>query len=98
MTEHGLVFTNAVGNPLDGRNLRSRSFPKLLAKADLGPMRIHDLRHSAASLLLADGVPVKVVSEILGHVDVSTTLRIYAHVLEGAQEQAASYMERLFNS
>ena len=96
MTEHGLVFTNAVGNPA-GTSAAVR-FPKLLAKADLGPMRIHDLRHSAASLLLADGVPVKVVSEILGHADVSTTLRIYAHVLEGAQEQAASYMERLFNS
>lgn len=60
-------------------------------------MRIHDLRHSAASMLLADGVPVKVVSETLGHADVSTTLRIYAHVLEGAQEQAANYMERLFH-
>ncbi|MBK8559091.1 MAG: tyrosine-type recombinase/integrase [Dehalococcoidia bacterium] len=59
-------------------------------------MRIHDLRHSAASMLLADGVPVKVVSETLGHADVSTTLSIYAHVLEGAQEQAAKYMGRLF--
>ena len=61
-------------------------------------MRIHDLRHSAASLLLADGVPVKVVSEMLGHADVATTLRIYAHVLEGAQEQAASYMDKLFHA
>jgi len=55
------------------------------------------LRHSVASLLLADGVPVKVVGEMLGHADVAVTLRIYAHVLEGAQEQAASYMERLFH-
>ena len=97
-TEHGLVFTTATGNPLDGRNLRGRAFPKLLAKAGLPAMRIHDLRHSAASMLLADGVPVKVVSEMLGHADVSTTLRIYAHVLEGAQEQAASYMDRLFSA
>lgn len=95
--EHGLVFTTATGNPLDGRNLRGRQFPKLLAKANLQPMRIHDLRHSAASMLLADGVLVKVVSEMLGHADVGTTLRIYAHVLEGAQEQAASYMDRLFH-
>lgn len=97
-TEHGLVFTTGTGNPLDGRNLRGRAFPRLLAKAQLDTMRIHDLRHSAASLLLADGVPVKVVSEMLGHADVSTTLRIYAHVLEGAQEQAANYMERLFHA
>ncbi|MCC6269626.1 MAG: site-specific integrase [Dehalococcoidia bacterium] len=96
--EHGLVFTTATGNPLDGRNLRGRAFPKLLAKAGLPAMRIHDLRHSAASMLLAEGVPVKVVSEMLGHADVSTTLRIYAHVLEGAQEQAASYMDRLFHA
>ena len=60
-------------------------------------MRFHNLRHSAASLLLAEGVPVKVVSEMLGHSDVATTLRIYAHVLEGAQEQATSIMEKLFN-
>lgn len=96
--EHGLVFTNAVGNPLDGRNIRARSFPRLLARAGLAPMRFHDLRHSAASLLLADGVPVKVVSEMLGHTDVATTLRIYAHVIEGAQEQAASSMDRLFRA
>lgn len=53
---------------------------------------------SAPPLLLADGVPVKGVSEMLGHADVSTTLRIYAYVLEGAQEQAASYMDRLFSA
>ena len=45
-----------------------------------------------------EGVPVKVASEMLGHSDVTTTLRIYAHVIEGAQEQAASAMDRLFHS
>jgi site-specific recombinase XerD len=49
-------------------------------------------------LLLAEGVPVKVVSEMLGHSDVATTLRIYAHVIEGAQEQATSIMDRLFQA
>jgi integrase len=97
-TDHGLIFTTGTGNPLDGRNIRGRHFPRLLAKAGLPHMRVHDLRHSAASLLLADGVPVKVVSEMLGHADITTTLRIYAHVLEGAQEQAASYMDRLFHA
>lgn len=96
--EHGLIFTTGTGNPLDGRNLRGRQFPRLLAKANLPAMRIHDLRHSAASMLLSDGVPIKVVSEMLGHTDVATTLRIYAHTIEGAQSQAASYMDRLFNA
>ena len=61
-------------------------------------MRFHDLRHSPASLLLAEGVPVKVVSEMLGHSDMTTTLRIYAHVIEGAQEQAVSAMERILHA
>ena len=91
------MFTSAMGTPLDGRNIRGRSFPRLLERAGLRKMRFHDLRHSAASLLLAEGVPVKVVSEMLGHTDISTTLRIYAHVLEGAQEQATSVMDRLFH-
>ncbi len=60
-------------------------------------MRFHDLRHTAATVLLSQGVPVKVVSELLGHSDISTTLRIYAHVIEGAQEQAVSVMDKLFH-
>jgi site-specific recombinase XerD len=50
---------------------------------------MHDIRHSAATLLLSKGVPVKVVSEMLGHADVSTTLSIYAHVLPDMQDKAA---------
>ena len=67
-------------------------------KGGPSPHASADLRHTAASLLLAEGVPVKVTSEMLGHSDVTTTLRIYAHVIEGAQEQAASAMDRLFHA
>jgi integrase len=74
-----------------------RAFKDLLAKSELPDMRVHDLRHTAATLLLAEGVPVKVASELLGHSDVQTTLRIYAHVIEGTQEEAASAMDRLFH-
>ena len=95
--EYGLVFTNDAGAPLWRSQVR-RHWLDLLKKAKLPPMRIHDLRHSAASLLLGDGVPVKVASEMLGHSDVKTTLSIYAHVIEGAQEQAASSMDRLFHA
>jgi integrase len=93
--EHNLVFPNERGLPLWRSQIRTH-WLRLLEKAGLPPMRVHDLRHSAASLLLAEGVPVKVVSEMLGHSDVSTTLRIYAHVVEGAQEQATSAIDRLF--
>jgi integrase len=95
--ENGLVFTSDVGRPLWRSQIR-KHWLALLEKAGLPPMRVHDLRHSAASLLLAEGVPVKVASEMLGHSDVTTTLRIYAHVIEGAQEQAASAMDRLFRA
>ncbi len=94
--DHGLVFTTARGRPLDGNNMRTRSFARLLARAGLSPMRFHNLRHSAATLLMAEGVPVKVASEMLGHADVSTTLRIYSHVLPDMQGAAAEAMDRLF--
>ncbi len=94
--DHGLVFTSALGRPLDGNNLRTRSFSRLLERAGLPPMRFHSLRHGAATLLMADGVPVKAISELLGHSDVTTTLRLYAHVLETTQQAAADSMDRRF--
>ena len=60
-------------------------------------MRFHALRHSAATLLMAEGVPVKVASEMLGHSDITTTLRIYSHVLPSMQDAAADAMDRLFS-
>ncbi|HLF07940.1 MAG TPA: site-specific integrase [Dehalococcoidia bacterium] len=95
--EHGLVFTNDAGGPLWRSQIR-KHWLDLLKAAKLPHLRVHDLRHTAATLLLAEGVPVKVASEMLGHSDVATTLRIYAHVIEGAQEQAASAMDRLFHA
>jgi integrase len=94
--EHGLVFTNDKGHPIDARNLRKRSFPALLERASLAPIRFHDLRHTCATLLMAAGVPVKAISEMLGHSDITTTLRIYAHVLPEMHEQAAMVMDGLF--
>ena len=94
--DSGLVFTNARGRPLDGDYMRKKSFAALLDRAGLQPMRFHDLRHSAATLLMAEGVPIKVALELLGHSDITTTLRIYSHVLPSMQEQAAGAMDRLF--
>ena len=61
-------------------------------------MRFHSLRHAAATILMAEGVPVKVISEMLGHADITTTLRIYSHVLPSMQEQAAGTWDRLFSA
>ena len=94
--DHELVFTSQYGRPLDGNNFRQRAFARLLDKAHLPPMRFHSLRHTAATLLMAQGVPVKVASEMLGHADITTTLRTYSHVLPGMQQQAADAMDRLF--
>ena len=93
---HDLVFCNVRGRPLDANNLRQRSFSRLLTQAGLPKMRFHDLRHTSATLLMSQGVPVKIVSEMLGHADVGITLRTYSHVLPGMQQQAADAMDKLF--
>ena len=88
------LFPTSRGTTINVNNLRYRSWKQLLERAGLpSGIRIHDLRHSAATLLLSRGVPVKVVSEMLGHSDVSITLSIYAHVLPGMQDVAADAMD-----
>ena len=70
------------------------AFRQLVAAAGLPPMRFHDLRHSAASFLGADGVPVEVAKAILGHTDVRLTLNLYRHVQPEEYDRAAAAMER----
>ena len=85
--EHDYVFCTLVGTHL-GPNHVVEEFKKLLKKAELPDIRFHDLRHSAASLLLTAGVHPKIVQEILGHTQISMTMDIYSHVLPGMQEDA----------
>lgn len=92
--ETGLVFVTPVGTALDPANLL-KAFKRHLQDAGLPEMRFHDLRHSAASMLLADGLPMNVVSDILGHSLTSTTVDIYAHVAPAARREAAAVMDRL---
>jgi len=68
----------------------------LLKKAGLPDVRFHDLRHSAATLLLSKGVHPKVVQEILGHSEISMTMDIYSHVLPTMQKDAMSRLDNLF--
>lgn len=92
-TNSGFVFTNEVGKPIEAANLTNRSYKPLLAKAGLPHFRFHDLRHTAATLMLAQNVHVKVVSEMLGHSQISITLDLYSHVTPTMQRQAATTME-----
>lgn len=93
--ERGLVFCTRYGKPLDGSNV-TKYFQKLLTRAGLPHMRYHDLRHSAASFLAAQGVPITVAKEILGHSDIRLTANVYTHILDQAKRDAADAMDRLF--
>jgi integrase len=86
--DQDLVFTTAIGTPVHPRNL-VRSFDRLCTIAGVPRIRVHDLRHTHASLALRRGVPVEVVSERLGHHDAAITLSIYRHVFEGERKEAA---------
>lgn len=91
--DNDLVFANEVGRPIAASNLRNRSFWPLLAGAGLPRIRFHDLRHTAATLMLGQGVHPKVVSEMLGHSQISITLDLYSHVTPTMQRQAAEAMD-----
>jgi integrase len=91
-----LIFPNEVGRPIDRQNLIRRSFKKLLQKAGLPDVRFHDLRHTAATLLLRLGEHPKVVQERLGHSTISVTMDVYSHVLPDMQRQAAEKLDTLF--
>lgn len=90
--ENGLIFTNHSGGPLLYRNL-IRDFKRLLQDAGLPPIRFHDLRHTAASLMLNHNVPVIVVSRRLGHAKPSITLDIYGHLISSAQTEVAQLLD-----
>jgi integrase len=89
-----LVVCTSKGTPINPNNV-SRSFAALLGQIGLPRIRVHDLRHTAATLLLLAGVPAKVVSERLGHATVAITLDLYSHVLPDMQDRAADAMDRL---
>ncbi len=96
-TAYDLVFPNTVGGVMIPDNFVKRNFKALLRKTGLPDIRFHDLRHTAATLMLSRGINPKVVSEMLGHSDVGITLRIYAHVLPHMQQAAVNAMQALFD-
>jgi integrase len=87
-------FPSLEGTALEERNVR-RVFGRLLEKADLRQIRIHDLRHTYATLLLQAGAPITYVSQQFGHRDVSITLRVYAHYLPSASRRDVDRLDTL---
>jgi integrase len=89
------MFASPLGAPVDVRSLRRSSFDRVIARAGLARMTMYSLRHTCASLLLAAGTHVKIVSERLGHSTATLTLDTYSAVLPGLQEEATARLERL---
>jgi integrase len=77
-------------------NVLVTQFKRLISQANLPDLRFHDLRHTSASLLLAQGVHPKIVQERLGHADISMTLNRYSHVTPDMQRAAADVLDTAF--
>jgi integrase len=90
-SDSGHVFTTTIGTPIDPRNVY-REFQKICEQAGLGKWHPHELRHSAASLMLAQGVKLQVVSEVLGHASIRMTADVYGHILAPDRQSAADAM------
>ena len=90
----GYVFVDAMGNILNPRSVTA-NFSKLLEQNGLRHIRFHDLRHSCASLLLANDVPLKQIQEWLGHSDIGTTANIYSHLDYKSQITSANVMDNI---
>src|SRR5262249_40765947 len=93
--DRDFVFTSRHGQPIYATNVVNRWFPKLLAAARLPRIRFHDLRHTAATLLLGQGVHPKIVSEMLGHTSIGITLDLYSHATPTIQKEATAAFDRL---
>jgi integrase len=101
-SDHDLIVCTGRGTPVNPGGNVNRSFDAIINAtrlpdgSPLRRIRVHDLRHTAATLLLAAGVPAKIVSERLGHASISITLDLYSHVTSDMQERAAEAMGAMF--
>ncbi len=87
----GLVFPSSVGTPMSARNL-TRHYKALIRRAGIPERRFHDLRHTCASLLFAEGIEVAVVSRTLGHASITITVDTYMHLLPRTQQRVATVL------
>jgi integrase len=95
--ENDLVFPSTIGTPNEPRNL-IRQFYRLLEDINLPKIRFHDLRHTAATMMLKQGVYPKVVQERLGHASIVLTLDTYSPVIPSMQEDAAAILDILLGA
>lgn len=93
--DHGLIFCTPEGRPMDPNKLARRFFKPLLRRAGLPNIRIQDLRHTHATLLLGAGVNLKLVSDRLGHTTTRMTADIYSHVLPRMRDEVAAVVDKL---
>ena len=93
----GLVFTTGIGTALDPRNVLA-AFKRLLTAAGLRPQRFHDLRHGAATLLLAQGVSARAIMDLLGHSQIGITYNLYSHVIPELRRDAARKMDSILTA
>jgi len=89
------LFCSEAGTIMSKTNFRRRVWLPLLKKAKLSPRGFHQTRHTYATLALLSGVPITVVSAVMGHAQPSITLNVYSHVLEGSQQLSTDVMEKL---
>jgi len=92
--ENNLIFATGNGTPISSRNIE-RDYYRILASTDLPKIRFHDLRHTAASLMINHGVPIVIVSKILGHSKPGVTMNIYAHCITEYQHEPAKVMDEI---
>ena len=95
--DNNLIFPSAVGSPLHKSNMR-KDFNRVLKAAGLPHIRFHDLRHTAASLMMNHQVPILVASRRLGHSKPSVTLDIYCHLYQESQNEVANLLDELVTS
>jgi len=93
--DHDLVFPNLSGGYLHPNHM-GETFRELLKNAGLPDIHFHDLRHSAATILLCMGVNIKVIQELLGHTDISITLGVYGHLLPSMQQSVVETWDGVF--
>ncbi len=91
-TDSRLVFTTTTGGHLEPRNLNT-TFARLLVRTAVRPIRLHDLRHTCATLLLSRGVSPRMVMDILGHSQIAVTMNTYGHAIPAMQHEAAGHMD-----
>lgn len=94
--DSGLVFTSPIGTAVDRSGLQ-KAFKALLRKAGLPDIRYHDLRHTAATLLLTQGVAARTIMETLGHSQISLTMNTYSHVMPKLRQDAAAKMDAILS-